>query len=164
MIVDEVVRGWLVTAEQLAKFAELEIRPLPDTQHGLRLRTPMWLSKEWPRLHPLSTRYPRLDGPRTAPYRIIFPTRGRREIDHRYTFVEADEDRRLRQKIMNSRSSITVLLTNADFVTVPIPTGTIILPGEFVVVEPVDSDSDEVHLSYFRNLLELYELTCKLSK
>lgn len=148
MIVDEVVCGWLVTMEQLVKFAELEIRPLPDLDDnfGLRLRALLWFDHNWPQLSPLSTRYPRLADPRPDPYRIMFPTRGRTDISHRYKFVETDEDRRLREKVMNLHPSIRVLLTNADFVTIPNPECTIILPGEFVVRTEVTSDSDEVPL------------------
>lgn len=147
MIVDEVVCGWLVTAEQLSKFAELEIQRPPRTQHGLVERALTWFDESWPMLSPISTRYPRLADPRLDSYRLMFPTRGRTDIDHRYEFVETDKDRRLREKVMNLSPRITLLLTNAEFVTIPNPASTIILPGEFEVVENIDSGSDDLPIS-----------------
>jgi len=77
MIVDELVCGFLVTIEQLAKFADLELQPLPKTRSGFIVRTLQWLRKQPAKLHPIDVYYPRDKDPRTAPYRILFPTRGR---------------------------------------------------------------------------------------
>jgi len=143
MIVDEVVCGYLVTIEQLAKFADLELQPLPKTRSGFIVRTFQWLRKQPTKLHPIDVYYPRDKDPRTAPYRILFPTRGRVNIDHRYKFNETDEDRRLRDKIMDLHPSIPVLLTDAEFVTFPNPSLSIRLPGEFVVRGPSSLVSEE---------------------
>lgn len=67
-------------------------------------------------------------------------------IDHRYKFNETDEDRRLRDKIMDLHPSIPVLLTDAEFVTFPNPSLSIRLPGEFVVRGRSSRVSEEVLL------------------
>lgn len=148
MIVDIVVCGYLVTDEQLVRFADLELHPPPPptAQRALIIQTLAWIRRQPSRLDPVRVQFPRHEDPRTAPRRILFFTRSRRNVDHRFRFREIDEDLRTRERIMAVHPSIRVLLTNAEFVTFPNPSHTIKLPGEFIVRDTDESSSEEVLL------------------
>lgn len=153
MIVDEVVCGYLVTDEQLLKFANLELQPFPPqtNQIGFLLRAFPWFRKQPARLNFLRVQHPRNEDPRTTPIRILFPTRSRTNIDHCYSFNEIDKDIQQRDRVMDFHPSIRVLMTEAEFMTCANPSLSIRLPGEYLAScpSPTDSDSEEVLSPYY---------------
>lgn len=135
MIVDEVVCGYLVTPEQLAKFADEHDISYKSSSPSLRdvvlrSRTETYIEKKFRNLHPAMVAYPRLVERRKAFPEILFATRQVFDVSHKYSFTETPRDQEVLEGIMNVDPSIRAILKDSTFVTVPNPSGDILLPGE----------------------------------
>lgn len=62
---------------------------------------------------------------------ILFSTRQVFEVSHKYMFKEKSRGKEMLDKMMNLYPNIRLLLENAKFVTVPNPSGNMMLPGEW---------------------------------
>jgi hypothetical protein len=60
----------------------------------------------------------------------MFCTRNIRNVPHTYQFEETPYDQKILENVMNKHPSVCILMTAAQFVTVPDPAGEMLLPGE----------------------------------
>lgn len=149
MIVDQVICGYLVNPEQLVKFAETQQIPYMSSDIELskvvlRQRAETWIEKKYRKLHPTVITFPRRADLSDSFVEMIFATRQVFDVSHKYTFKERSRDKEILENIMNVDPSIRALLDNAKFVTVPNPSGSMMLPGEWPSRSSLFKDEPEV--------------------
>lgn len=127
MIIDEVVCGYIPSTEQVAKCADRQNIKDKSLQ---RPKVLAWLQRIFPQTPPILVNYPRLQDPRLSPIHILFCTRIVRNAPRTYQFEETPDDKDFLEDLMNSHPSVRILMTGAQFVTVPDPAGNVVLPGE----------------------------------
>jgi hypothetical protein len=113
------------------KCAEAEIPKFKFLkQFMLRIQVRNWLDKMFQRRPAIIVGYPRCQNPYMTPRYMMFCTRIKRDAPHTFEFEETPYDQKVLGDLTNSHPSIGILLTGAQFVTVPDPGRHILLPGE----------------------------------